>query len=249
MVTEADVLSLQVHLAQVQEREIRAASDEMTAKAALNRLMGFPLDRPLELEQPSLGSVELPELKEIEHRAILNRGAARKANLAAEQAAAARSGARASLLPQVSLQGGYEWNGASFGSRSGAWNLSVQARWNLFAGLGDLARVRAAGAARDGAEALRKNAEQGLLLEARISRSQLEAALAREGVGRTAVLHALESQRIIRDRYESGLAGVNEVLRAANAVLDAEALRIAAVVDVMVGRAAVRKAMGEAAGS
>ena len=71
-----------------------------------------------------------------------------------------------------------------------------------------------------------------------------DGAVAREAVGRAAVLQARESQRIIRDRYESGLAGVTDVLRAATALLDAETLRIASIVDVMVSRAALDKAVG-----
>ena len=89
-----------------------------------------------------------------------------------------------------------------------------------------------------------QSAESGLRLEAWTTRAQLESATAREAVGRTAVLQARESQRIIRDRYEAGLAGVNDVLRAANALLDAETLRISSVVDVMVAKAAYERSVG-----
>ncbi|HSK10624.1 MAG TPA: TolC family protein, partial [Vicinamibacterales bacterium] len=109
---------------------------------------------------------------------------------------------------------------------------------------GDAARVRAAVEAANRAGAERESAETGLRLEAWTTRAELEAATAREAVGRTAVLQARESQRIIRDRYEAGLAGVNDVLRAANALLDAEMLRIASIVDVMVARAALARSVG-----
>lgn len=247
MVTEADVLSLQVHLAQVRERQIRAASADAIARAALNRLMGTPLDRPVSVEEPALSGIESPAAQESEDRALRDRGAVRQAELAVQQADIARMGARTAFLPQLSLHGSYEWNGHRFGQREASWTVSAQARWNLFGGLGNLARLRAAEAGRERAAAQRASAEAGVRLEVRTAQAQLQAALARESVGRTTVLQARESQRIIRDRYESGLAGVNDVLRAANAVLDAEALRIAAVVDVIVGRAAVSKASGEAA--
>jgi outer membrane protein TolC len=58
------------------------------------------------------------------------------------------------------------------------------------------------------------------------------------------VLQARESQRMIRDRYEVGMALAAEVIRAATAVLDAEARRIRAAVDVMVGQAALQRAVG-----
>ncbi len=123
--------------------------------------------------------------------------------------------------------------------------VAGQVRWNLFAGGGDLARLRAATEAASRAAAERQSAETGLRLEVWTTRAQLEAAVAREVVGRSAVLQARESQRIIRDRYDAGLASVNDVLRAANALLDAETLRISSIVDVMVARAALDRATGK----
>jgi outer membrane protein TolC len=73
---------------------------------------------------------------------------------------------------------------------------------------------------------------------------RVESARARETVGRAATDQARESQRIIRDRFEQGLSGVNDVLRASTAVLDAEANRTAAIVDLMVADAMLRHAVG-----
>jgi outer membrane protein TolC len=138
----------------------------------------------------------------------------------------------------------YDLNGKSFTDRAASWLVAGQVRINLFAGLGDSARLRAATEAWVRATAERENQWNTVRLEVRMARAELDAALAREAVGRVAVLQARESQRIIRDRYESGLAGVSDVLRAANALLDAETLRIASVVDVMVGQVALDRAVG-----
>ena len=74
--------------------------------------------------------------------------------------------------------------------------------------------------------------------------ADVEAARAREVVGEAAVTQARESQRIVRDRYEAGLATVNDILRAANARLDAELQQTAARIDVLVSRAALDRAVG-----
>ena len=55
---------------------------------------------------------------------------------------------------------------------------------------------------------------------------------------------ARESQRIIRDRFDAGLAPVADVLRASAAVLDAERQRISALVDGMSSEAMLRHALG-----
>ncbi len=52
MATEADVLSLKVFLAQMQERQIRTTSGEAIARAQLNQMMGAPLDRAYTLAEP-----------------------------------------------------------------------------------------------------------------------------------------------------------------------------------------------------
>jgi outer membrane protein TolC len=58
------------------------------------------------------------------------------------------------------------------------------------------------------------------------------------------VAQAREGQRITRDRFDAGLAGVTDVLRASSAVVDAEAQRTAAAVDAVVAEAMLRRAVG-----
>jgi outer membrane protein TolC len=55
---------------------------------------------------------------------------------------------------------------------------------------------------------------------------------------------AVESRRIIRERYEAGLAPASELTRASELVLRAEATHIAALVDVHVSAAALDRAAG-----
>ena len=73
---------------------------------------------------------------------------------------------------------------------------------------------------------------------------RLESAAAREAAGRAAVEQARESQRITRDRFDAGVASVNDVLRASASVLDAEANRAAALVDTLTAAGMLRRALG-----
>jgi outer membrane protein len=244
-VTEADVLSLNVFLAQMQERQIRAASSETITRAQLNQLMGRPLDTPFALVEPPPPSADATAPGSGDEAAALkNRPAVHRADTQLALADTARTAARAAFFPQVYFQGMYELNGNTFGNRASAWMVSGQLRFNLFAGFGDSARLRAASASEEKARAERDNVLDSVRLEVRTARAEYDAALSREAVGRAAVLQARESQRIIRDRYESGLAGVTDVLRAATSLLDAETLRISSIVDVMVSRAALDRAVG-----
>jgi outer membrane protein TolC len=248
LVTEADVLSLKVFVAQMQERQIRAASGEEVARAQLNQLMGAPLDTAFVLVEPpppSVATAQPPSAPaDDEAIALKNRAAVHRADAELALADTARTAAKAAFLPQVYVQGMYELNGHTFWDRASAWMVAGQVRFNLFAGGGDAARVKVATAAEARARAERDNVLTSVRLEVRTARAEYDAAVAREAVGRAAVLQARESQRIIRDRYESGLTGVTDVLRAATSLLDAETLRISSIVDVIVGRAALDKAVG-----
>src|SRR5664280_2049460 len=61
MSTDVDVLSIRVHLAGVQEQRITRAADLDVAKAALNDVLGLPLDTPHTLTTP-LEALALPDL-------------------------------------------------------------------------------------------------------------------------------------------------------------------------------------------
>jgi outer membrane protein TolC len=81
-------------------------------------------------------------------------------------------------------------------------------------------------------------------VDVRAALAQLAAARAREEAGRAALTQARESQRIIRDRYQNGLAAVTDVLRAAEAALAAESQATAAEMDVILQTVAVDRALG-----
>jgi outer membrane protein TolC len=81
-------------------------------------------------------------------------------------------------------------------------------------------------------------------LDVRGALAQLAAARAREDAGRAALTQARESQRIVRDRYETGLATVTDVLRAADATLEAESRATATEMDVVLQTVALDRALG-----
>ncbi|MFB3852470.1 MAG: TolC family protein [Vicinamibacterales bacterium] len=244
---EADVLSLRVHLAEMRERQIRMASDEQVGLAALNRLMGDPLDTQhelVEVEPLANGTDAAADAASFEQQALRDRPEAKQSALAVALAEAEKQGAVSALIPVVALQGIYEFSGSRFDSRTSSWTIGAEARWSVFSGGANIARLREASAAKKRAEAERVDAEAGIRLEVRSAAARAAAARARAEVGQAAVAQAQESQRMIRDRYDAGMASVNDVLRAARALLDAEALRTGALVDVLVSTAALQKAIG-----
>jgi len=242
--TDANVLALEVQQAQMRAQQIRAESDARIAVVALNQVMGDPLDRTYRLVPPAPETTGPLDAAALESEALTHRPERTEAAARRDLARANHDMARAALLPHVGVQAGFEFNGPTFGNRASAWVVGTEVSWNLFAGGATRARMREATFAGDRAAAELERLETAIRMEVRSAIARLEAAQAREAVGRAAVAQAIESQRIIRERYDAGMAPASELLRANQARLDAETLRISSVVDLVVSHAALERAVG-----
>jgi outer membrane protein len=242
--TLADVLSLEVHTAAMREREIQTIAEARVARARLNDLIGAPLDAAFVLDPIPPPAPPPAPLAALEAQALDARPDVLKAAVDRRVADAGVSGARAAFLPQVALRGLWEWNGGAFATRDSGWLVGAEMRFNLFRGLGDRARLTQARAAVERYDADRTRVENAARLEVRAAAARLEAAAARIGVAQSIVAQARESARIVRDRYENGLADVTALLQVARAELDAAAQDVAARVEQLVQRAALDRAIG-----
>jgi outer membrane protein TolC len=242
--TESDVLSMRVHLAQMRARSITAVSTERIARADLNRLMSASLDREWLLDEPTTLETAPPDVTILLDEAMRRRPEIEQAALRRDLSRVAKQSAQSTLWPNLALQGGYEWNDGRRSGPAGAWIAGASLRVNLFSGGTNSARVREASHAIARAEAEQRRVEAAVRLEVLTAKEQLSSARARHEVSRAAVMQARESQRMIRDRYEAGMAQASDVIRAATAVLDAEAQLVDSVDDVIVGEASVRRAAG-----
>lgn len=246
VVTEADVLQIEVFLARAREQRIRSAADAEIARARLNALMGVPLDARFALDDtPPPSAIAPREPAALESAALETRP---DLKIAAIQASLARAGveaARAAFLPRIHAQGVWEGNGDGWGTRASSWTIGAVARVNLFRGLADKARLNEARQAETVRGIEQDKAATAARLDVRIASARLEAARAAEAVARTAVAQAREGQRIVRDRYEGGLADVAALLRAAEGVQQAEARHAAARVEITVAAATLARALGQ----
>jgi outer membrane protein TolC len=245
LVTDADVLQIDVHLSRTREQQIVAASEERIARARLNQLMGAPLGEAFLLERaPVTTIIDAIDLAALEAEAIKARPDVTLAALQEQLDRARQTAARAAFFPHVSAQGGWELNGGAWNSRASGWIVGAAARVNLFNGFADKARLAEA-ADRAAQRALeRDKAETAARLDVHVAVARLDAARASEAVGRDAVAQARDSRRIIRDRYEAGLTDVASLLRSAEAVAQADAQQVAAQVAVLTASADLRRALG-----
>ena len=143
LVTDADVLQLDVYVSRTREQQIRAASDERIARAQLNQLMGEPLGEVFALDRsPAAAVIDATDLASLEAEALKNRPDVKLAALQEQLAGANQTAARAAFLPQVAAQAGWEFNGGAWNTRASSWVVGAVARINVFHGFADTGAAR-----------------------------------------------------------------------------------------------------------
>lgn len=242
LVTDADVLDVDVHLADVRERQLTSAADLAVARLQLNEAIGAPLDEVEVLVPPDVPSPPPADSLILDAKAA--RPDRREADLRVQLAANALRTAQAAYLPHVGVQGGWEFNGQSLTDERSSWIVGAQVRLNVFRGFGDAARIAESRHAEARALVEREAVQRAIEVDVRTALARFDAARGRQRVGEAALAQARESQRIVRDRYDSGLATMTDVLRAAGAVLDAESRATSARMDVIGQAVALDRAAG-----
>jgi len=125
-----------------------------------------------------------------------------------------------------------------------SWFLGLVVQWNLFNGLGDRARIAEARARLAEARAVRDGMSNRIRLEVKNAHLRLRAATARIGVARRSVVQAEDSLRIVRDRYDSGLTTIVNLLSTEAALTEARARLTRARYDQSVADASLELALG-----
>jgi outer membrane protein TolC len=225
--TQSDLLGLQAALAALEEEAIVSTGDAELARAELERLIGSDRARtavlatPLDAAPPAIEAGVAPRA---DHPDL----ARAEAGVAAAEAAATR--ATLSWLPTLGVQASVEGHRESVGDEGGnAWFAGAFLRFNVFSGLGDAARIDGAAAEADRIRAERDDARAAIGLALRRAHLQVEQAGGRVRVTTEAVNHARESHRLVRARFENGVAQAADVLRARTALLEAETRHLSAL--------------------
>jgi outer membrane protein len=243
----SDVLSAKVQLAQANEELIRARNESAVAQAALDVAMGLPEDASERGKGPlSDVAFESGTLAERQQRALALRPDYQQALIGKGKAANATAGARAQFLPTVSVFTSWEQDNQTFAARGGnSWVAGATLNFNLFDGGARRAQWAESRARERQAEALRAQMAAGIRLQVRQAYLNLLAARQRVDVSRDSASQAQEGLNILRNRYESGLATITDVLNAETAHARAQRDFLSAVYDDRIAYATLELATGE----
>ena len=244
MVTKSDVLLAEVKAGEVEAQLLSARGDRALAARQLALAMGTPDDTAFALP------TALPSADEVRQLAAVADSTAPRADVEAARLGqeAARldvKRAGAQLVPRLNAFGRWDWNDPDtpFGGKP-SWTVGLMASWTFFSGYGELAQRREAQARAAGADAMAEAAEAQARLEVAARRNNLEVAVATLAISERAVRQSEEALRIVRRKYEGGLATVTELLETDALDTRSRLERAAAVYRVIVTAGEWRQSVG-----
>ena len=214
-VAKSDLLRGQVHIADLEQQLAEAKSQTDISKCQLNVAMGisgfqdYTLSTPLKADAPVSGSLETwintalsnrPDLKHLEFQKQIAQKEIDKS--------------RASRNPSVSLAGNYEINSEDFNEAGTNYTIGAVVSMPLFTGGQISSKIREAGINLQQVTSVYKGMEQQICGETRQAYFNAQSAWERIRVTQAAVGQSRESLRIVKNRYNSGLFTITDLLDA-----------------------------------
>ena len=228
---KADHLRAQVFRSEAERRTLTARNNLIIAQRRLALAIG-QAEGEVEISAPLDSSFFTPETTAIapSERADLQAFA-----LEVESLDIAIKRSQAAYLPRLDLSASYglHHEASPFGADGQAWRLGAALNWNLFDGFrrdASSARVSAekAAAAAELSDARREQTFRRAEVELRIAEARARKESAAQGLAA-----AEESQRLLQQRYESGLADLADLLATQSALDQARSFLVAADIQLL----------------
>jgi len=255
LATDLDVLKVQTQLSDIQVKHTEAGGNAQIAQMMLNSMMGRPLVTVLNLvDHPQTELTQDEQEGGVGHymeRAQTKRMevASARERLAMQQAAVAA--ARGGWYPQVVLLGNYDYarpNQRVIPPKDAwekSWDVGVSLQWNLWDWFATSSRTAQAQAGLAQTEAMVRQVNDAVALDAAQSYYRVAEARKRIDVALIGTKQAEESYRIAQERFKQGVSTTTDLLDAEMALLQARLNETQATVDFAIQKEKLNRALGE----
>ena len=242
---QADRLNVKAQLVQAEYELLKMDDPIATQKEQLNRLMGRPIDTPLEIDVASIVESDVVSLSDAYAEALASRTEGRLAKVQQRKAQLERRLASAERIPDVSLSF-LALRTVNFSSvlPNAVSSVGVQASWDVF----DWGRKRQEVQKKEEAEAQAaldvKDAEARIMVD--VAHQYRRIAEARKQVELAAALQSAgtEALRVARNRYMQRETVLSDVVRIESTLAEANHRYTQALMDLAAAQADLEKAMG-----
>jgi len=244
--TISDSLRARLELVNAEQAVLQAETATRAARFQLGRQIGEGIPvvpvAPESLEPGPLllADAEIMQIAEASSPGVV------AARAQAGAASAQVSAARTAYLPNLSLSSGYDWanQAASFSDGTTSWSLSLRASYPIFNGFQRGTTVERARFAQQVANLQEEDARLGARAEADAALQDIRTAERGIEIAEEALLVASEDLRVVRERYEVGVATVLDVIISQAAADEAAAGAVTARYDYWLARARLEAVLG-----
>ena len=240
---KADLLSLQVQLAQTRESLAAARHGAALADRAFWLVLGeSAMDQPVTLadSDPTLDAIDAPTEHAVSHRPEFVAMRAR-----VQAAEAMLDAARGGRKPNVNAFANYQYDrGWKLGHSGDSWMAGVSVDLSVFDGGHTSGKIRQSAAELAEAKAALHKLELALGLEAEQARLAYLEAKERVDVSGQAVDQANEAAALTRARFEKQAVLTADVIGAESRLLEARLRRLVALADERLAIVELRRAVG-----
>jgi len=244
-IVKSDLLQTQVHIANLTQQRLQAESRTAVSRAVLCAAMGVDADTPFELEGGLVSAMETTGSLEKWLETAMATRPDLKAVSEQETIARAEIGkAKSSRLPSVALSAEYGTNADTFGDGQDSYTVGTMVNMNIFSGFRVSGKIAEATENLKRIRAQKSGLELKISIETRSAYYQTQSTWQQIRVAESAVTQAEEALRIVKDRYETDLVTIVELLNAELALQQARSNRLQAIHDYNNAKADLMLAAG-----
>jgi outer membrane protein TolC len=239
----ADVLTLDVKMAEAQEALIRSRSALKLAVAALNAAVGSgdAIDAGQLQDVPEPAVVAGPATDAV---AAVVRPEMRALAAAARAGAAAERRAVGDRWPVISAFGTFDMDSGNWRDYESSYFAGVTVEWDIFDGFRRSGAERRARAERIAVEQDLAEAAMNVGLDVRHAQLQVGDAWERLGVARKSMASAEEALRVTQERYQQGAADMAELAMAQSGLTAVRVSRTSAYYEYLTAVSNLQRATG-----
>ncbi len=250
VLTNADVLRVQVAEANARQQQILAHTQAQTAHAQLLNAIGLdPADDTVELVEPTellqAGAAEPPASAEATHQAEAKRPEVLQASLLLKSAQNTRRARAFSLLPDIDLEGGYVRIDGQLFAPHDQWYVGLRANWQVWEWGATFYQERAATHQAQAAALDLDGQRRQVATEVQVNLEQTTAARAAVDVAQQAIASAEEAYRVTNALVQAGSATTTDLLDAQAALTTARLNLARAQYERAIARVALERTLGD----
>jgi TolC family type I secretion outer membrane protein len=244
-VVKSDLLQTRVHIANLVQQRLQAESRTAIALAGLCAAMGVSADTEFQMAGALQSSPEISgSLSQWLETAMTSRPDLKALSQQVEIAHAEIQKSKSSRLPSVSLSAEYGTNSDTFGDGQENYSIGAVVSMNLFSGFRVSSKVAEATSTLKQVNARKSGLELQISMETRRAYYNAQSTWAQIQVAETAVSQAEEALRIVKDRYDTDLITIVELLNAELSLQQARTNRLQAIHDYNNAKADLMLAVG-----